>query len=74
MARLKSQGACSRSAAVGAIDIKARQGRSDAIIAQRTNCSYVINAAVSRPRGGGCKTSQGRACFVVTSLLDASAF
>ena len=36
-------------AAVGAIDIKARQGRADAIIAQRTNCSYVINAAVSRP-------------------------
>ena len=33
-------------AAVGAIDIKAR---ADAIIAQRTNCSYVINAAVSRP-------------------------
>ena len=55
MARLKSQGACSRSAAVGAIDIKARQGRSDAIIAQRTNCSYVINAAVSRPRGGAVK-------------------
>ena len=52
MARLKSQGACSRSAAVGAIDIKARQGRSDAIIAQRTNCSYVINAAVSRPGTG----------------------
>ena len=36
-------------AAVGAIDIKARQDRADAIIAQRTNCSYVINAAVSRP-------------------------
>ena len=48
--------ACSGS---GAINIKASwrpPTPANAIIPQRTNCSYVINAAVN----GGCKTSQKR--------------